>query len=142
VAPRPARGLPTEARYVLIGLGNTAFGYALFIALELLLGAAVGYLVVLVLAHTGSVLFSFVTQRTWVFRVTGPVLRDLWRFYVVQLAALAANAVTLAFCVEVLGLPVVPAQLLAAGTVVAATFYAHRSFSFRRPPVATRPEVP
>jgi putative flippase GtrA len=130
----PARGDIREEglRFVLVGAFNTLFGFALFALLLHLAGGRVHYLVVLFVATIGAVLMAFAAYRTFVFRVRGRLLRDLARFSLVYVVALAINAVALPVLVEVCGVPVLPAQAVFLVLTVIASFLAHRSFSFRR----------
>ena len=124
-----------RVRFLAIGAFNTAFAFVVFAVLQILVGSAVGYLVVLLFAHVVGVLEAFVVYRLTVFRVRGNVLQDLVRFETVYLVALAVNLALLPLLVEVVGLEVLVAQ----GVIVVVTsllsFFGHRDFSFRRPGV-------
>jgi putative flippase GtrA len=121
-------------RYLLVGAWNTVFGYGLFAGLQLALGDQVHYLVLLLVATVVSVLQAFVLYRTWVFAVHGPWLPDLGRFSLVYVGAFVANLGLLPLLVELAHLPVLLAQAFVVGGTVVASFFAHRSFSFRRGP--------
>jgi putative flippase GtrA len=121
-------------RYLLVGAFNTLFGVTTFVLLQKLLGAHVGYLVVLVVSWVINVLEAFLTYRFLVFRVRGQFILDLARFSSVYAASFAFNLAALPLAVEVLGLPVIGAQLGVLVVVVLASYVAHSSFSFRRPP--------
>lgn len=114
------------------GAFNTAFAFGVFAALQLALGDAVHYLVVLLLAHVIGVLEAIVVYRRGVFQVRGNVLQDLVRFESVYLAALAVNAALLPLLVEVAGLPVIGSQLLVVVATSLVSFFGHKHFSFRR----------
>ncbi|WP_111766327.1 GtrA family protein [Nakamurella deserti] len=118
--------------FLLVGGANTAIGFAWFVLFEHLVGDTLGYMVALLFAHIAAVLCAFVLYRTFVFRVRGHVLRDLARFEVVQLTALGINVVFLPLLKEVVGLPVLLAQLIVTAGTVLMSFFAHRGFSFRR----------
>lgn len=120
-------------RYVLVGGWNTVFGYGVFAAMHLTLGDVVHYLVLLVAATVLAILNAFVGYRLLVFEVRGNVLGDLARFSVVYVGAFLANLALLPLLVEVAGLPVLLAQAFVVAATVVASFFAHRSFSFRRP---------
>lgn len=124
-------------RYGLVGVVNTAFGYGVFIALQLTLGTVVHYLVVLVVANAVSIVEAYVLQRWLVFRFTGGWWAGLLRFSTVYLVALAINAALLPLLVEVVGLAVIPAQGIAIALQAFGTYVAHRLFTFRRPGAAT-----
>jgi putative flippase GtrA len=119
--------------FVMVGVVNTLIGYFFFIGFELTVGPHTGYVVVLLLAHVASVLCAFALYRRLVFRVRGHVLRDLARFEVVYLTALATNLVLLPVLVEWGGLRVIAAQsfIVLIGAVI--SFVGHKHFSFRRP---------
>jgi putative flippase GtrA len=116
-----------------VGGTNTVFSYAVFAALYWLLGDALHYMGALALAYVVGILLGFSLHRRLVFRVTGTVLADLLRFTTVQLTAFAANAALLTLLVEVVGLPVLFAQVMAVTAVIVASYFGHLLFSFRRP---------
>jgi putative flippase GtrA len=128
-------GLRHDQRVAFIGVGafNTVFGALVFAGLELTLGRAAGYMIVLLIAHVIAVICAFFMHRRFVFRVQGNVLVDLMRFETVYLGALVINAVLLPLLVEVGGLPVIPSQFLIVGVTAVISFFGHRHFSFRRP---------
>ena len=119
-------------RYLLVGLWNTVFGYGLFALLLATLGDRVHYLVLLVAATVIAILNAFAFYRAFVFRASGQVLLDLARFSAVYLVALVVNIAALALLVEMAGLPILIAQASVVAATAAASFFAHRSFSFRR----------
>lgn len=123
--------------FLLVGGTNTAVGAIWFIVFQALLQEHLGYMVVLLCAHVASVLCAFVLYRTFVFRVEGHVWRDLGRFEVINLGALAFNLAMLPLLVEVAHLPVLASQLMIAAVTVVFSWFGHRDFSFRR-----RPETP
>lgn len=117
----------------MVGVYNTAVGYAVFAALILLFEDHVHYTLLLVLAWVISTCNAFVAYRVFVFRVQGTFFRDLMRFASVYVAALGVNIVALPIVVSVTGLPVLIAQgLVIMGTTVG-TYAGHKHFSFRRP---------
>lgn len=119
-------------RFALVGVVNSVFGFGVFAGLQLSVGRHVHYLVVLVIAHVVSVLEAYVLQRWLVFRVSGRWMRDLIRFWSVYLVALGINMVALPLLVEVLRVPVLPAQAIVMAGTALGSFVAHRNFSFRR----------
>jgi len=120
--------------FILVGGTNTVVGALWFIAFQLLLQPIAGYMAVLLCAHVAAVLCAFVLYRYFVFRVRGHVLRDLARFEVVNLTALAINAALLPLLVEVVKLPVLASQLIITAGTMVVSFFGHRGFSFRRTP--------
>lgn len=119
--------------FVLVGGVNTLLSLVWFVAAYELFGRWIGYMGALVVAYTLGIMGGFVLHRTFVFRVRGRVWSDLLRFTTVNLGALTANAALLPLAVEVVGLPVVPAQVLVMVVTVVGSYLGHRWFSFRRP---------
>jgi putative flippase GtrA len=136
LTPGPLLRLISDRRvaYLIVGTFNTANAFFIFIVAHLLLGNGFwGYMTSLLISHVIGVLCAFVLHRRFVFRVRGHVWLDLARFESVNLAALGVNAVLLPLFVEVVGLPVIVAQVIAGALVVFGTYFAHLMFSFRRP---------
>jgi putative flippase GtrA len=136
LTPGPLLRLISDQRvaYLIVGTFNTANAFFIFIVAHLLLGNGFWrYMTSLLISHVIGVLCAFVLHRRFVFRVRGHVWLDLARFESVNLAALGVNAVLLPLFVEVVGLPVIVAQVIAGALVVFGTYFAHLMFSFRRP---------
>jgi putative flippase GtrA len=121
-------------RFLLAGGVNTGFGFLCFVFYQHTVGHAWGYMWTLLLSHITSVLFAFATHRLFVFRVTGNLLMDLWRFESVYLTALGVNAVLLPLLVEAAGLSVLAAQAVITVLNVVLSWLGHSRFSFRRAP--------
>jgi putative flippase GtrA len=121
--------------FLVMGVFNTGFAFAVFAGLQLAIGDRVGYMVVLLMTHVLGVLEAFTMYRWRVFKVKGNVLLDLARFESVNLGALAINAAMLPFLVEVLHLAPIVGQVVVLFVVTLGTFLAHKHFSFRRTPV-------
>lgn len=128
------RALLSDQRvaYLIVGGLNTVIGLTWFFLIHLLAGDRIGYMLTLLCSYVLGTLSGFVLQRRFVFRVTGTVVADLARFAVVNSGGLAINSLLLPLFVEVAGIAVGPAQLLATALTVIATYLGHRSFSFRR----------
>jgi putative flippase GtrA len=129
-----ARLLTLEiVRFGLIGLVNTAFGFGLFVVLQLTLGRVTHYLAVLVLSTCVAIVQAYSLQRWLVFRSNGPWWQGLLRFGTVYFGALLLNLAALPVLVEVLHLQVIPAQGILTVVQVLGTYAAHRLFTFRQP---------
>jgi putative flippase GtrA len=98
-----------EVRYVLVGGWNTLFGWAVFVALQLTVGATIGYMAVLVIAQVVSIINAYLCYRWLVFRVQGS-----W------------------WMVSALGMNVIVSQTVFVVVTVIASYIAHNRFSFRR----------
>jgi len=139
VRERLRRVLGSEGlRFVVVGGINTVFGFGVFAGLQLSFGERVHYLAILVVAQVIAVLEAYVLQRWLVFRAHGRWWRDLVRFSSVYMVSLGVNLVALPLLVEILRVPVVPAQgLVMLGTALG-TYAAHRTFTFRHSRGAAR----
>lgn len=119
-------------RYLVVGGFNTAFGFSSFAALHLLFEDDLHYLVILVAAWVINVFEGYVAYRYLVFKVRGHFWRDLGRFSLVYVGAFCFNLVALPVGVDLIGLPVLVTQGIVLVVTIAASFVAHRRFSFRR----------
>lgn len=113
-----------------MGVLNSVFAFSVFAALQLSLGRFVHYLILLCVTHVVGVLEAFTVQRYYVFESRGPWLPELARFWSVYLGAAAVNIPLLLFFVEVVRIPVLPAQLGTLALLALASYAAHRSFTF------------
>lgn len=122
--------------YVLVGGWNTLFGYGVFALLYHLLhdeaGVAEvpGSMAALIIATIICTANNYVLYRTFVFRSHGAVWRELPRFSVVYLVALAVNLVVLPLALRELPLNVYAVQGVFTVMVVVATYVANKYFSF------------
>lgn len=118
--------------FLIVGSINTIVGFGWFTLFAYTIGQVWGYMAALGFAHVASVLCAFVLYRRFVFRVRGRVLRDLLRFEMVYLTALAVNAVLLPLLVEVGKIQVLLAQAMIVVATTLVSYFGHRYFSFVR----------
>jgi putative flippase GtrA len=121
-----------QLRYLVVGGLNTLFCLVAFIAIYQLLGDRIHYLGTLVLAYAIGIVTGFAAHRRFVFQVRGRLAGDFLRFTAVNLGGFAINAALLPLLVEVGGVPAIPAQVVAMGCTVVATYFGHALFSFKR----------
>jgi putative flippase GtrA len=124
--------LPQNLRFLAAGAYNTAFGYAAFVVLYVLLNPRVNYLIVALIAYAVSVVNAFATHRWLVFRATGGVAASFLRFNLSQAAVLGFGMAGLYAFVQIGHMNPLAAQALVLGLSVAITFVLHSKFSFRR----------
>jgi putative flippase GtrA len=117
---------------VAVGIWNTIFAYAVWAALQLVLGERLHYLVILVIAWPIAVLNAYLCQRRFVFRSSGSVRTELPRFSIVYLVTLAASLVLLPILLQMLPFNIFVIQAGFTLAVVTLSYLAHRSFSFGR----------
>ncbi len=126
-----------QVAFLVVGGFNTANGFALFVVFQALFGDGfVHYMSALFAANAIALVVAFNLHRRFVFRVHGHLWRDFGRFLVVNLGMLGLNTVLLPSLVEVVHMPVVPAQVVATVVILVLSYAGHRWFSFRRPAVA------
>jgi putative flippase GtrA len=130
-----------EFAFLVVGAFNMALGLSLFAVLLYVLGDQMHYLGVLGLTYALSIASAFFMHRRFVFKVKNQVLVDFVRFCIVQLGAVALNAVVLPILVEAFGLPVFPAQVVSLGIVVVLSYLGHLWFSFHRKATPGNPDV-
>jgi putative flippase GtrA len=135
VEPPPADAMGTRQqglRYLVIGGWNTLFGFGMFSVLQIAFGDEINYLILLTFSTILAILNAYVGYRLFVFKVKGRWIRDLGRFSLVYVTSYLFNLAALPLLVEVAGLPILLAQAILTATTVMMSFFAHRSFSFRR----------
>lgn len=83
-----------------------------------------------------SVLFAYLTNRTWVFESrahTAPdVLREAWSFFLCRLATFGLDLAVMYLCVDRLGLPDIPIKLLSNLLVIVLNYIASKLIIFSK----------
>lgn len=118
--------------YLVIGGWNTVVGYAVWAALQYLLGSQLHYLLIVLLSWPIAVLNAYLGYRLVVFRSRGSIIRELPRFSLVYLATLAANLALLPFALATLPFNIYMIQALLTAAVIVVSYIGHRYFSFGR----------
>lgn len=132
-APGPLMQVVKDQRvlFLLVGGANTAFSTGLFIGLALTFPNTPSA-ILLTVSWTVSLLSVFFVYRKLVFRVSGHLFRDFYRFVLVNISSLLINIVLLSLIADVLGFPRIPSQIAITFISVAVSYFGHRYFSFRR----------
>lgn len=121
--------------FLIVGGMNTVIGTAWFWLFDhLFRDLRLGYMVALLCAHVAAVITAFILYRRFVFRVRGHLWLDLFRFELVNLAALGINTVSLPLLVEGFDMVPIVAQLLITTVTALISFFGHKLISFRRSP--------
>ena len=141
-----------RVRFLITGVINTGVGYGFFVLVQFTLGARIGYLASLLIAHLLASTIAFTIYRRYVFAVKGGLVRDFLRFQSVYIVPLLANLLILPILVEVLDWNVYVAQALVVLVSTLISYFGHKYFSFRRaaepaaddtvPPPISSPESP
>jgi putative flippase GtrA len=125
------------ARYVVVGLVNTAFGYGVYAGLTALFTPYVPmpYVFAFMTAYFVNITFSFLTYKLFIFKTKGNYLREWWRCIVVYGGTNILAVLFLPACVYLLQrfTPSAPyiAGALQMAVVAVAGFVGHKNFSFR-----------
>ena len=138
----PAGGMPSRRRslrFVIVGGINTLFGFAIYPALLLLMGAS-HYLPALAIAQVVSLVFAFTLHKLVVFRSRGRLMAEFLRFSSFYAGVYAVNWAVLPFLVEVGRVPPIAAQLGFAFIVLVGSYFWHSRLTFR--PSPDQPEGP
>ncbi len=106
------------ARFLLTGVLNAAFGYAVYAALVM---AGLDYLAALLVATLAGVVFNFFSFGRLAFRVAARV-ENFARFGVAYAGAFTFNALLLWGLKEKLGVPPIAAQLVCIPPTVLLTY--------------------
>ncbi len=121
-----------KARFLVVGVYNTLFGYVVFAGLYLLLGHRVHYLVVMVIAHILAVCNAFVGHRILTFRVKDHLLRDFLRFNLSYTGVLVFGIFALPAMVEGLHAHPLSAQAVVIALTTLGSYILHKRISFHR----------
>lgn len=127
------------ARYLVVGLVNTVFGYSTYAALTALLTPRMpyAYIAASLIAGFFAFTFSYLNYKFFIFRTRGNYLREWLRCVAVYSGGLAFTTLLLPFTVALLrhftsadtSAPYIAGALLM-GANVLASFLGHKNFSF------------
>lgn len=131
------------ARFAVVGVLNTVFGWTIFPILYLLLKQfEVHYLAVLTLSYVTSIIFSYVTNKIIVFRSEARGLMEFLRFTSFYLIYFAVNLAVLPFGVEVLHLNPVYVQCAMVVAISLSSYFWHLAVTFKqRTPARSEPDI-
>jgi putative flippase GtrA len=122
-----------KLQYLVVGVFNTVFGYAVWAALYALLAQRLGYALVLVVSYAIAIANAYVWYRFVVFRSHNSVWRELPRFSAVYLATMVVNLIVFPIAVRRLPFNAYAIQAVFTLGVVVASYTAHKRISFRGP---------
>ena len=132
------------SRYILIGVWNTAFGYAMYAALTALLTPHVPYAYILasVLASVLNITVAFLGYKWFIFKTTGNYLREWSRCVLVYSGGIMIGILLLPVLVYAVrhstrfdaAAPYIAGAALT-GLNVVVGFLGHKNFSFQSPQI-------
>jgi dolichol-phosphate mannosyltransferase len=117
-------------RFLTVGASGFAINIVLYGLLVHPLG--VQYVVAAVISNIVALTSNFFLNRHWTFEAThGRRLLQAPRFALVNAGGFAVNLIVLQFCVEVVGLPKLPAEVMASAVAAPVNFLGSRQWAFR-----------
>jgi putative flippase GtrA len=118
-------------RFLTVGASGFAINIALFALLVHPLGMQ--YVLAAVVSNLLALSSNFVLNRQWTFEAThGRRRLQAPRFAVVSAGGFAVNLLILQLCVELAGLPKLPAEVIASAIAAPVNFLGSRQWAFRR----------
>jgi putative flippase GtrA len=116
-----------QIRYLAVA-GSTTLVYLGLLAALL---TVLPYMLAILVAQAVIISVAFPTYRRLIFRSTRPWRQDLPRFVGVRAGGFLAGVVATPLLVELVGMPPLPAQVLAVVVVAVLSYLGHRFISFR-----------
>jgi putative flippase GtrA len=116
-----------QIRYLAVA-GTTTL---LYLGLLAALLVALPYMLAILVAQAVIISIAFPSYRRLIFRSTRPWRQDLPRFVGVWGGGFVAGVVATPLLVELVGMPPLPAQVLAVVVVAVLSYLGHRFISFR-----------
>jgi putative flippase GtrA len=118
-------------RFLTVGTSGFVINIAVYAVLVHPL--AVPYVLGAIVSNVVALSSNFVLNRRWTFAAThGRRRLQLPRFAVVSAGGFAVNLLVLRVCVEALGVPKLPAEVVASAIAAPVNFLGSRQWAFRR----------
>jgi putative flippase GtrA len=127
----------TEVRYVVVGIWNTIFAFAVFALIATSFEESWSLVVILTVSSAIGISQSYVTQKKFVWISKNKVSHEFTKFVVVSISQFFANLVLLQIMTVRFGFAVLPSQLLITAILIAITFVGLKLWVFR-----TKAETP
>jgi putative flippase GtrA len=127
-------GRDQRLRFFVVGIYNTAFGYACFAILFIAVGKYLHYLLIQLIAHFVSVCNAFVWHRRVTFRSVSPWPKEFVRFNISYVGVLVFGLATMPILVAGFGLNPLIAAAIVTIAAVGVSFALHKYFSFSSGP--------
>jgi putative flippase GtrA len=119
-----------RSKFVLIGILNTVFGFAIFTLLYMILKEKMSYMAILLMAQIVAVMFSHSTQRVLVWKSGNEYFPELAKFASSYLVITAVNLLLLGIAVDFLDFPVLTSQYAIGALLVVAMFLIQKKWIF------------
>ncbi|MGB0697033.1 MAG: GtrA family protein [Rhodospirillaceae bacterium] len=121
-----------KVRFVIVGGANTVFGLVSFPILYFLLHPlGMHYMFILIISQTLGILVSYTTNKLFVFRTKGNIIREFMTFSSFHLIIFALNLAALPTMVELLEMHPVISQVLFAGIIIVSSYFWYSKVTFK-----------
>ena len=120
-----------EARFLVVGGGNTASGYTVSSLVYYLLHAFTPLLAIIAICTVINVTVSYVTQKFLVFRTRGNTVAEYLRFYVVSGVSIVLSFVLLPIAIDGLKMNPYLSMAIVTGITTGVSYFGHKHVSFR-----------
>ena len=127
-SPRRNEPAPQLARFLVVGVGNTALSFAVY---RLLLSLALWYVVAAPVAFVAGALNGYIFNRRWTFAAADSARARVLYFTVMVIGALSTSLLVL-LLVRAVGTGRVIAYIVALPPVTLGTFVANRLWVFAK----------
>jgi putative flippase GtrA len=119
------------ARFLVVGLVNTVIGYLIGVGIYLFLAPIAHIVFIGILGGVISIVVSFLTQRVWVFRSSGPWWPQLRRSFVVYGSLSLVGIPVLWWLLDGVGLSIWIAQAVVLVIGAGLSYAGQKWFTFR-----------
>jgi putative flippase GtrA len=120
-----------RAKFLLVGSLNTIAGFAIFTALYFVLKDQIPYMIIALITHVFSLMFSHSTQRILVWKSNGSYIPELVRFSASYAAIGLVSLVSLRIAVETMMYPVLMSQYAIGIALTLTSFIVQKNFIFK-----------
>lgn len=118
-------------RFLIGGVWNTVFSYALFCVLYYLFSGHLHYLVIQTVCVIVGVTNAFICQRIFVFRSRGNILTEYLKFYLIYSMPIAMSYLLLPLLIDGAHINAYSAKGIVTGISVFGSYIGHKYFTFR-----------